>query len=204
MLFSTFRYLFCYTYSRMSELSQLEAPQQADAAQAEATTDKARYAYLFTAVVHYNDLTFDWKDGTMQRTLEPSHVNRLKEAYLKENGPDRKSTYRYLRVGVRKADVEEYWTWKLRKEIPWETFLTYCRNGKPTLAGWTAALNGKRIEVEAGQHRMHALIAYLKEKNPDITDEELNNDAWWYADVYDLGTYIYLSFLTRFMVAYIS
>ena len=172
-----------------NDFSDLQAPQQADIAEAQVMVDRAKYAYLCTAVVHYRDLTFNWANGTTQRTLEQGHVNRLKAAYVRDNGPDRKSAYRYLRVAVSRQDMLEYLAWKAGKDVPWESFTEFARKTKITLKDWSTALNGKKIEVEVGQHRMNALLAYLTEKNPEATEEEINEEAWWYADVYDIGKY---------------
>lgn len=141
---------------------------------------------LATAKFRVDALTPVWSTGK-NRPVDHKHVQRLCRIFIQSGGVDRKSWDNRLLVLCTRHEVEKM----IRhiRENPSATLKSSKADGGsgsiewPSFDEW-ASVNGRMVELMAGQHRANALREYVRQTG--CGDEEL----WWVCDIYDAGMYI--------------
>lgn len=153
--------------------------------ESESVRERAKPYLLAVAKLHSDVLETTWSRGRNRR-VEPAHVRQLKETFmrggLERSAPENrifvlcgaKEVRRILRAeedepggaGEDPADGESNRSDENRDE---GSFLNW------------SAINKTKVEVMAGQHRLHALREYIEATGAP------ESDSWWVCELYDRG-----------------
>jgi hypothetical protein len=138
--------------------------------------ERAEPFRLMTVRFPIDDVTPEWSTGC-NRDINEKHVKQLCRLF-EEYGLDRLDRAHRLSLLCNAQDVR----------LMCERIGIDCRPNDPgasppSFKGWRSATAGT-AEVLAGNHRIGALKAYLKQQKLTDDDEE----RWWVCNIFDRGT----------------
>lgn len=137
---------------------------------------------LTTAKVLVDDFKFSWSIGT-NRSIDRKHVRALYRIFL-EQRLQREHEEHHIQGICTKAEVEK--VLQHLQNIGKSTAPTRSDSNDsivwPTFEDWNT-LNGTKIELIAGQHRIEALKEYVRHFNLE------GDQLWWICDIYDKGIF---------------
>ncbi|KAF4883690.1 hypothetical protein CGCF415_v015725 [Colletotrichum fructicola] len=126
---------------------------------------------LATARLHIDIMDITWSKG-VNRRIEPSHVRELRDVFIK-GGLERSAPENHMFVLCDAEDVRRALETRQDDEDGGDEGAR-----EHPLLRW-ADVNGTKVEVMAGQHRLHALREYIKATGA------VESDAWWTCELYD-------------------
>jgi len=150
----------------------------------ESVVEQAKPYLLAVAKLPVDVLIAAWKVGSNRQT-DTRHVQSLYRIF-KEQGLQREPDENHLRIACSQAEVD-----RMRDHV----------NSSGTLSGsqipaylafddWME-VNGTKVEVMAGQHRIEALkvfVSHLSSRSQGSLIEE--EHLWWICDIYDISKWI--------------
>lgn len=137
---------------------------------------QARRHRILTARMPTKALTSTWSLGKNRR-LDVKHVRALC-AIFTQGGLNRKAEENHLLVLCSRADVSRMMEHLRRRS---QVADSEAPEDVPFFEEWLSVNRGSLVEIMAGQHRVKALEAYVKETG--ATEGEL----WWTCEFYDKG-----------------
>jgi hypothetical protein len=147
----------------------------------ESVIEQAKPYLLATAKLPLDALTPIWKVGSNRQT-NTKHVQSLYRIFT-EQGLQREPDENHLRIACSRAEVD-----RMRDHV--NSCPTPSRSCIPAFLAFDdwMVVNGTKVEVMAGQHRIEALkvfVAHLSSRSQGgfLEAEHL----WWICDIYDIG-----------------
>ena len=137
--------------------------------------ERAEPFRLMTVRFPIDDVTPEWSMG-WNRDINEKHVKQLCQLF-EEYGLDRLGRAHRLRLLCRAQDVR-----LMCERIGIDCGPNDPGAPLPSFKGWSSATSGA-AEVLAGNHRIGALKAYLKQQK--LTDDD--DERWWVCDIFDRG-----------------
>jgi hypothetical protein len=147
--------------------------------------EQAKPYLLTTAKVPIGVLTTVWKVGKNRR-VDNKHAQRLCQIF-KEQGLQREQDKNHLRIACTQAEVSQMQAHLHSAEHPslssqWLDFRDW------------EAVNGTKIEIMAGQHRVEALKLFLEFMSDQSQGQSFKEEEWWICDIYDIGELVAMHF----------
>jgi hypothetical protein len=121
-----------------------------------------------------DDVNFEWSMGS-NRDVDARHVRQLCQLF-EQHGLQRQSRSDRVRLLCCAEDVKA-----MCESLGIDSTPKDHSTEPPYFEGWTA-LTSSFAEMLAGNHRIQALKAYLKQRK--VTDER---ERWWICDIFDKG-----------------
>lgn len=149
-----------------------------DSTYGQSLLERAKDYHLGTARFPINALNPVWKEG-QNRDPDGKQIQALLKIF-KEQGVQREAVAHRLRVICPRAEFERMVAHLAQTGSP-----TAKTAPVPSFFDWVE-VNGSRIELMAGQHRVKAFDLLLAKGNklPTSSEEEL---PWWECEVYNSG-----------------
>lgn len=150
----------------------------------ESVVEQAKPYLLATAKFPVDALTAVWKVGSNRQT-DTKHVQSLYRIF-KEQGLQREPDENHLRIACSRAEVDRMMDHVNSAGTPNGSSVP----GFVPFDDWMA-VNGTKVEIMAGQHRVEALRLFLahlsgRSRGSSLEEEQL----WWICDIYDIGEWI--------------
>jgi hypothetical protein len=145
--------------------------------------EQAEPYLLATAKFPISALTSVWKVGR-NRQVDRKHVQSLQRIF-KEQNLQREVDDNHLRIMCSREEVD-----RMKDHLN----STGIVNGSwPDFTDWTA-VNGTKVEIMAGQHRVEALKLFLEGLSSQSGGKPLKEEqSWWVCKIYDIGEWIHPS-----------
>lgn len=144
---------------------------------AESVIEQAKPYLLATAKFPISALTAVWKVGH-NRQIDAKHVQNLYRIF-KEQNLQREVDENHLRIACSRAEVDRMKDRLNSDNIVNDSWLDF--------GNWTA-VNGTKVELMAGQHRVEALKLFLdhvrRQSGGGLAEED---QSWWICKIYDIG-----------------
>lgn len=137
--------------------------------------ERAEPFRLMTVRFPIDDVTPEWSTG-WNRNINEKHVKQLCQLF-KEYGLDRLDRGHRLRLLCNAQDVR-----LMCEHVGIDSTPNDPDASLPSFEGWSSATTGT-AEVLAGNHRIGALKAYLKQQK--LTDDA--DERWWVCNIFDRG-----------------
>ena len=137
--------------------------------------ERAEPFRLMTVRFPIDDLTAEWSTGR-NRDINDKHAKQLCQLF-KEHGLDRLGRAHRLRLLCCAQDVR-----LMCQRIGIDCTPNDPDASLPSFKGWSSTTAGA-AEVLAGNHRIGALKAYLKQQK--LTDDD--DERWWVCNIFDRG-----------------
>lgn len=145
--------------------------------------EQAKPYHLARAKFPISSLTSKWKVGS-NRDLSETHAKYLCGIFENE-GIHREVEANYLCIACTQAEVQKMmdhldtaWTLSGMQEPPSDCL---------SFVSWPV-VNGTKVELMAGQHRVRALELFLQRQKRQSEARFPEEDySWWICDIYDIG-----------------
>jgi hypothetical protein len=144
---------------------------------------QAEAHFLGRAQIPVNALTGHWTLGS-NRPIDGTHVNDLCRLFS-ENGLDRRTEPNRILVECTKEDYERMvkFNQNLIRNRGAQTILS---TESQSFKQWMR-VNKKQIEIIAGQHRVEALLVFLRNQAIEVSGFDIEGNSWWTCEIYNRG-----------------